>query len=118
MPFEIGNKFGRMGAPVSDAIRRAALAGDSKRLRAAADRLLDSAAYGESWPERLQAMAFIADRLEGKAVARIESRSDAPREIELADLVRMVLAARTAAADDAQVLDSPALSSPDPAPTP
>ena len=114
MAWSEGNLYGRLGAPVTAAIRKAALAGDSKRLRAAADRLLDSAAYGESWQERLQAMAFIADRLEGKAVARIESRSDAPREVELADLVRMVLAARSADASDAApiTIDQPSQPAP------
>src|SRR5512139_2726636 len=100
MAWAQGNKFGRLGAPVTDAIRRAALAGDSKRLREAADRLLDSAAYGESWQERIQAFTFIADRLEGKATTRLEVTDGQPRELSLSDVVAAVLAARKDSATD------------------
>ena len=106
MAWNEGNRYGRLGAPVSDAIRKAALAGDSKRLRAAAERLMDSAAYGETWQERMQAFGFIADRLEGKAVARLETASADARELDLAAVVQAVLSARASNATDAVLTDS------------
>ena len=102
MAFAIGNKYGRMGAPVSQALRRAALAGDAALLRRAADRVLQSAADGETWQERMSAIEFLADRLEGKAVARVESSNADARELDLAAVMQLVLQHRKADAVDVQ----------------
>ena len=106
MPFEPGNRWGRTSAPVGDALRRAAFAGDGKRLRAAADKLLDSAAYGETWQERMAAITFLAERLEGKATVRVETANvTALDQLPTAELVRLIalerLRASAATASDA-----------------
>ena len=64
-------------------------------------RVIEDAAEHESPTHRLACLQFIADRLDGKARQSIEVSGDAPRELALADLVRMVLAARSADASDA-----------------
>ena len=48
--------------PFRDALRRAIAQEDGKRLRAAAERLLDLAAMGEAW-----AVKELAERMDGKA---------------------------------------------------
>ena len=48
--------------PFRDALRRAIAQEDGKRLRAAAERLLDLAAIGEAW-----AVKELAERMDGKA---------------------------------------------------
>jgi hypothetical protein len=100
--WDYGNKYGRLGAPVSQALRRAALAGDAVLLRRAADRVLQSAADGETWQERMSAIEFLADRLEGKAVARVESSNADARELDLAAVMHLVLQHRKANAVDVQ----------------
>lgn len=51
----------------SDSIRRACLAGDGKKLRAIADKLVEMAESGD-----IQAIKEIGDRLDGKAIATTE----------------------------------------------
>ena len=102
MAWDYGNKYGRLGAPVSQALRRAALAGDAVLLRRAADRVLQSAADGETWQERMSAIEFLADRLEGKAVARVESSNADARELDLAAVMHLVLQHRKDDAVDVQ----------------
>jgi hypothetical protein len=63
--------------------------------------LLESAAEGETWQERMASFALLADRLDGKAVARIETSDGDTRNMGLADLVALVLQARKADAIDA-----------------
>ena len=105
MGFQQGNVFGRMGAPVTNALRRAALADDARGLRRAAERVIDSAANGDTWQERMAAFAFLADRIEGKAIARIESTSTDARGLDLQTVVQAVLAARASGATDAQLVN-------------
>ena len=101
MAFPQGNVFGRMGAPVTDALRRAALAGDQKLLRRAVNAALTQAANGS-----LAHLAWIADRLEGKALARVETTATDARGLDLQTVVQAVLAARSAHADDAHVVST------------
>lgn len=54
--------------PFRDAITRACKQEDGKRLRRAAELLLDLAAQGESW-----AIKELADRLDGKPVANVDA---------------------------------------------
>jgi hypothetical protein len=81
-------------------LRRAAHQSPLK-LRKACDNVLDSAANGETWQERMGALAFIADRLDGKAVARIETNAGDARSLDLAALVQMVLQHRASHSTDA-----------------
>ena len=116
MAFAPNNVYGRRGAPVTDALRRAALAGDQAKLRRAVERCLSQAAAGS-----LPHLAWIADRLDGGITKRVEVQSVESREVDMQHLVQLVLAARTSSATDAQVIDSPALSTPAPSgdpPTP
>lgn len=62
MPFEKGNTHGSKGRLFDGALRRAIAQDDGKRLRAAAEQLLNAAAEGEPW-----AINTLADRLDGKA---------------------------------------------------
>jgi len=101
-PFPLGNNYGRMGAPVTDALRRAALAGDQKKLRMACERALSAAANGS-----LPHLAWIADRIDGKSVARVEHVGGDRREIDLSEIVRMVLASRTQEAQDVECVSLP-----------
>ena len=57
----IGNRNGSKQKLWEDAIRRAVLADDGKRLRAIAERLLDKAAEGD-----IAAMKELGDRVDGK----------------------------------------------------
>lgn len=54
--------------PFIDAITRACKQEDGKRLRAAAEQLLNLAAAGEAW-----AVKELADRLDGKPVASVDA---------------------------------------------
>lgn len=67
-PGETGNPNGaRRPMRFLAALERALLADDSKRLRAAAEKLLDLAAEGEAW-----AISMLADRLDGKPTQQFD----------------------------------------------
>jgi hypothetical protein len=57
----IGNQNGAKSRRFEQAVERALLADDGKRLRAAAEKLLDLAAEGEKW-----AVEILRDTLDGK----------------------------------------------------
>ena len=101
MPFLPNNVYGRLGAPVTDALRRAALAGDQKLLRRAVNAALTQAANGS-----LAHLAWIADRLEGKALARVETTATDARGLDLAQVVQAVLSARATQSEDAQIVNT------------
>jgi hypothetical protein len=82
-------------------LRRVVAQDKKDRLRAACERLLDIAANGEDERNAMAAFSIIADRLDGKAVARIETNDTDSRNMGLADLVALVLQARKADAIDA-----------------
>lgn len=67
MPFEKGNEHAKKGKLFDAALRRAIAQEDGKRIREAAERLLDLAAAGEQW-----AVKELADRLDGKAKQQTE----------------------------------------------
>ena len=104
-PFPLGNVYGRMGAPVTDALRRAAMSQDQAKLRRACEAALTQAARGS-----LAHLAWIADRLDGRAIARVEHVDSDARELDLAAVMRAVMSARAAGAEDALALDDPAAS--------
>ena len=70
MPFEPGQSGNPAGSQKAkrfyNALDRAIAQDDSKRLREAAEKLLDLAANGEPW-----ATQMLADRLDGKAVQQV-----------------------------------------------
>lgn len=61
MAAAIGNQYAAKAKIVSDAIRKAIVQEDGKRLREGVDKLLDAFASGEPW-----AIEQITNRLEGK----------------------------------------------------
>lgn len=66
---ESGNPLGRaLNKPFLDALNRAIKQDDGKRLRAAAEKLLDAAEAGEPW-----ALQMMADRLDGKPKQQVEA---------------------------------------------
>jgi hypothetical protein len=71
MPFEPGQSGNPAGNQKSKrffaALDRAIAQDDAKRLRAAAEKLLDKAEAGEPW-----AIAMLADRLDGKPSQQME----------------------------------------------
>lgn len=71
MPFEPGQSGNPAGGAKSRrfyaALDRAIIQEDSKRLRAAAEKLLDLASVGEPW-----AVQMLADRLDGKAAQQLQ----------------------------------------------
>lgn len=66
-----GNNNAGRNKPFWRAIDRAIVQDDGKRLREAAEKLLDLAAQGEQW-----AVKELADRLDGKAAQAIELTAD------------------------------------------
>ena len=69
------------------ALERAVVQDDGKRLRAAAEKLLDLAAEGESW-----AIAQLADRLDGKPTQAVDvavrRQADELPDADLLDIAR------------------------------
>ena len=98
--FVSADPFAQPRKLIEGALRRAAMRSPAV-LAKACDAALESAAYGETWQERLANLQFIADRLDGKAVARIETSSEDVRGATLADLVALVMQSRKHDAIDA-----------------
>jgi hypothetical protein len=69
----LGNKNNTKNKLWDDALRRAITQDDGKRLRRAAETLLDKAAEGEAW-----AVRELADRLDGKATQAIANEDGSP----------------------------------------
>ena len=77
MPFikgQSGNPEGKKpNKPFLDALNRAIAQDDAKRVRQAAEQLLDLAASGEQW-----AVKELIDRLDGKAVQTVAGDAENP----------------------------------------
>ena len=71
------------------------------KLRRACDRLLDIAADDPDPRNAMAAFSLIADRLDGKAVARIETTNGDARSLGMAELLTAILQARASSATDA-----------------
>ena len=67
----LGNKNASKNRPWSEAINRALLAEDGKKLRALADKLIDAAMEGD-----VTALKEIGDRIEGKPAQSVMLGSD------------------------------------------
>lgn len=72
----------------SEALTRAIAQDDGKRLRDAAEKLLDKAANGEPW-----AVKELADRLDGKAPQGVTLSGDPDRPLHTSMEVKLVKAA-------------------------
>lgn len=79
MPFEKGNDLGKKSKAFEQTIRRALAAEDGKRLRQAAETLLDLAASGERW-----ACEMLRDTLDGKPAQQLIATDDGGRELAIA----------------------------------
>lgn len=71
-----GNNNYLKGAVFNDALRRAITQDDGKRIRAAAEKLLDLAADGTPW-----AVRELADRTDGKATQVLAGDADRPLQV-------------------------------------
>ena len=85
----LGNKNASHDKPWSDAIRRALLANDGKKLRALADRLVDRALEGD-----VSAIREVGDRVEGKARQQMEvtgkDGADLVPQVDMLELARRI----------------------------
>ncbi len=73
MAAPVGNKNAVKSRPWSDAINRALLAEDGKKLRSLADKLIDRALEGD-----VTALKEIGDRMDGKAAQAITGADGGP----------------------------------------
>lgn len=90
MPFEKGHKHGAKSRLFDGALKRAIAQDDGKRLRAAAEKLLDLASEGEPW-----AVRELADRLDGKSIAAVEvTDSRDIKDLTTNELLALVAAER------------------------
>jgi hypothetical protein len=96
-----------MGAPVGNqnaaksrafygALQRAIAQDDGKRLRDAAEKLLDLAAQGEAW-----AVKELADRLDGKSAQSVTVAGDPENPLAIQKIERVILNAKNAQSTDA-----------------
>jgi hypothetical protein len=69
--FEEGNQAAAKGRKVEKMLERILLQDDDKRLRQGLETVMDKFAEGERW-----AVEFVTDRLDGKAVQKIEGTGD------------------------------------------
>jgi len=76
MPFEVGNQLAAKRKQFEGALRRALAQDKGDRLRRACERLLDSAAEGATWAERIAALQFLADRLDGRVLPQVMGETD------------------------------------------
>ena len=76
MPFEPGNQLAAKRKQFEGALRRALAQDSGDRLRRACERLLDSAAEGATWAERIAALQFLADRLDGRVLPQMVGETD------------------------------------------
>jgi hypothetical protein len=83
----LGNTNATKNRPFWQAVNRAIAQEDGKRLRQAAERLLDAAAAGEDW-----AIRELADRLDGKASQQVTLSGDPDNPVEMNMTVELVSA--------------------------
>ena len=81
-----GNKNATKNRPWADAINRALLAEDGKKLRELAERLIERAIEGD-----IPALKEIGDRVDGKAAQQVQLSGDPDNPIRLEKIVREVV---------------------------
>jgi hypothetical protein len=81
----LGNANWR-GKVWNDCLRRAIAQDDGKRVRAAAEELLNLAAAGTPW-----AVKELADRLDGKSVQGVELTGDPDRPLAFTEITRTII---------------------------
>lgn len=81
-----GNNNYLKGAIFNDALRRAITQDDGKRIRAAAEKLLDLAADGTPW-----AVRELADRTDGKAAMSVALSGDAANPFVVSVIERVII---------------------------
>ena len=74
-----GNDYASRGLPWRNSLARAIAQEDGKRLRRAAEQLLDLAAAGEAW-----AVKELGDRLDGKPAQQLTVAGDAASPLTIA----------------------------------
>ncbi len=79
MPFQKGNQIAAKEKLFARTLKRALDAEDGKRLRAAAEKILDLAAEGERW-----ACEFVRDTLDGRPATNIVATDDTGKELAIA----------------------------------
>jgi len=84
-----GNDNATKTRPFWATVTRAIAQDDGKRLRDAAEKLLDEAAKGESW-----ALAMLADRLDGKPHQSV-ALADPDGSSQLTQVARLIIDAAT-----------------------
>ena len=97
MPWKPGQSGNPGGSPKEKkflaALERAITQDDGKKLRSAAEKLLDCAVAGESW-----AIQQLADRLDGKATQSIEMNVHRDvKDLSIDELLSAIAAERAAA---------------------
>lgn len=78
MPFEEGNTLGAKSKLFDNALKRAIAQDDGKRIRAAAEQLLDKAAAGEPW-----AIKELRDTLDGKPTQTVAGDAENPLTVAI-----------------------------------
>lgn len=81
-----GNNNYKKGAIFNDSLRRAIAQDDGKRIRAAAEKLLDLAAEGTPW-----AVRELADRTDGKAAMSVALTGDEDKPLYFTEIVRKIV---------------------------
>lgn len=113
MAFAIGHEYSKRSRQIEANLKRLVAQDKYKKLDRACERLLESAAEGETWQERMAAFNVLADRLDGKVRSDDTGGDGETRSIPLSQLVAAILAARKADAIDApeaiEQVDQPAI---------
>jgi len=81
-----GNNNYQKGTIWNDALRRAIAQDDGKRIRAAAEKLIDLAAEGTPW-----AVRELADRLDGKAFQSVQVSGDPDNPLGITVIERRII---------------------------
>lgn len=98
---QLGNNNPARGKLWNDALRKAITQEDGKRLRRAAEQLLDKAAEGEAW-----AIKELADRLDGKAFQQIELSGDPENPLSVKGELNVSVLSTSALAEIMQAKDA------------
>lgn len=86
MAAPLGNQNAAKGKAFYGALSRAIAQDDGKRLRAAAEKLLDLASEGEGW-----ALKELADRLDGKAAQSVAVTGEDGGPIKVQRIERVIV---------------------------